>query len=424
MGYPHFPKFSIFRLCLKIWYSEMSSILTEDNTSLLTKIQKSLIKLFYDYTNEDFNNILNNKNSSYNSFQSFLTNSGKNSNLFFSSDSNNFNLSTSISIFNSNDQTLETTFCPFGSLYEDNFAKYFLIEKGLGIVYETFSDEYSVYLFNKSDLDTNNYYNEIEKNFLEIIEKGIKRIFNESLMNNKENDDITTIKNLKEKILNYFGSYFYDKKIINKLKFKVYSSFINVLKKIIFEYIYNKIKENSSNNNIKINTNIKLDEKYITELKQHFPNNQKINIEKQIYGINCIENLFSILFELDKWIEKETQNFKNLDKKIIKELDKKNISSSYNALQKYLLSYSIENKWEILKKIRAIENYHININNKDKQKNSENIPLKNTFNAYSEHNDLNNFNDQFLEYDDEEGEDNNNYFNNEINDLKGSNIFF
>ena len=424
MGYPHFPKFSIFRLCLKIWYSEMSSILTEDNTSLLTKIQKSLIKLFYDYTNDDFNNILNNKNSSYNSFQSFLTNSGKNSNLFFSSDSKNYSLSTSVSIFNSNEQTLETTFCPFGSLYEDNFAKYFLIEKGLGIVYETFSDEYSVYLLNKSDLDTNNYYNEIEKNFLEIIENGIKRKINENLINNKENDDITTIKNLKEKILNYFGSYFYDKKIINKLKFKVYSSFINVLKKIIFEYIYNKIKENSSNNNIKINTNIKLDEKYITELKQHFPNNQKINIEKQIYGINCIENLFSILFELDKWIEKETQNFKNLDKKIIKELDKKNISSSYNALQKYLLSYSIENKWEILKKIRAIENYHININNKDKQKNSKNIPLKKTFNAYSEHNDLNNFNDQFLEYDDEEGEDNNNYFNNQINDLKGSNIFF
>ena len=319
MGYPHFPEFSIFRLCLKIWYSEMSSILTEDNTSLLTKIKKSLIKLFYDYTNEDFNNILNNKNTSYNSFQSFLTNSGKNSNLFFSSDSKNFNLSTSISIFNSNDQTLESTFCPFGSLYEDNFAKYFLIEKGLGIVYETFSDEYSVYLFNKSDLDTNNYYKEIEKKFLEIIENGIKRIFNECLKNNKENDDVIKIKDLKEKLFNYFSSYFYDKKIINKLKFKVYSSFIDVLKKIIFGYIYNKGK---TNNNININTNIKLDEKYITELKQYFQNNQNINIEKQIYGINSIENLFSILLELDRWMEKEIQNFNNLDKKILKELDK------------------------------------------------------------------------------------------------------
>ena len=418
MGYPHFPKFSIFRLCLKIWYSEMSSILTEDNTSLLTKIKKSLIKLFYDYTNEDFNNILNNKNTSYNSF---LTNSGNNLNLFFSSDSKNFNLSTSISIFNSNDQTLETTFCPFGSLYEDNFAKYFLIEKGLGIVYETFSDEYSVYLFNKSNLDTNNYYNEIEKNFLEIIENGIKRIFNESLKNNKEYDDITTIKDSKEKLFNYFSSYFYDKKIINKLKFKVHSSFIDVLKKIIFEYIYNKVKQN---NNININTNIKLDEKYITELKQYFQNNQNINIEKQIYGINSIENLFNILFELDKWMEKETQNFNNLDKKIIKELDKKNISTSYNALQKYLLSYSIENNWETLKKIRAIENYHININDKDKQKNSKNTSLKNTSNTYSDQNNSNDFNDQFLDYDDDEEDNNNNYFNNEINDLKGSNIFF
>ena len=51
--YPHFPKFSIFRQGLKIWYSQMSLILTEDNNSLFTKIKKSLIKLFQENINDD-----------------------------------------------------------------------------------------------------------------------------------------------------------------------------------------------------------------------------------------------------------------------------------------------------------------------------------------------------------------------------------
>jgi len=62
----------------------------------------------------------------------------------------NFNLSTSVSLFNSNvnNHTVSSTICPFGSYYEDSNIKYCIIEKGLGIIYETFSDEYSVYLFN------------------------------------------------------------------------------------------------------------------------------------------------------------------------------------------------------------------------------------------------------------------------------------
>ena len=87
------------------------------------------------------------------SFQSFLFNSGQSSSseIFFKS-KGNFNLSTSVSLFNSNvnNHTVSSTICPFGSYYEDSNIKYCIIEKGLGIIYETFSDEYSVYLFNLS----------------------------------------------------------------------------------------------------------------------------------------------------------------------------------------------------------------------------------------------------------------------------------
>ena len=375
--YPHFPKFSIFRLGLKIWYSQMSLILTEDNNSLFTKIKKSLIKLFQENINDDlFTNFNNSKN---NSFQSFLFNSGNSSNLTFSSSSKNFNLSTSISLFNSNNQTFANTISPFGSFYEENFSKFFLVEKGLGIILETFSDEYSVYLFNLSNLETNNYYDDIEQNFLDIIGKSIKKIFKEIIIeninNNKDSDDVEILRKFKDRIINYFSNYFFAKKIINKFKQKIYLNVTDILKQIIFEYIANKININQENKN-RINTNIKLDQKYILKLKKYLPNG--INLEEKICELESLENIFEIISDIDKWIEKEMQKFKNIDKKILKELNKKNISSNYNILQKYLLSYSVENNWNIIRKIRTIENYYKNVNNK-----KQNNKINNYFNYNS-----------------------------------------
>ena len=419
-NYPHFPKFSIFKLCLKIWYGEMSSILSNDKSSVLTKIKNNIIKIFEEYTNEDLNNILKTQNNnSYNSIQSFITSSSKNnSNLFFSSSSKNFNLSTSISLFSSNAPTLASTLCPFNSYYEEDFSKFYIIEKGLGIIYETFSDEYSVYLFNMSNLDTNNYFNDVENGFIEIINKSVKNIFRENLISNininKDNDDdIKIIKKLKDKILNYFGSYFFNKKIINKLKQKIYSNITNSIKNAIFEYISKKIKQNSINNNSLININIQVEEKYINELRQYLSNNNDINLEKKISQIKSVDKIFNIISELDNWMENENENFKKLDKKISKELDKKNISSSYNILQKYLLSYSVQNNWEIIKKIKAIENYHFKINSPIEQ---ENKSLKNTVNAFSLNNNIEEDNDIF--------NDKLNNFDNGMDALKGSNIFF
>ena len=427
--YPHFPKFSIFKLCLKIWFSEMCSVLINDNCSVLSKIKDNLIKLFEEYINNDLNSIIKSKNYSYNSTESTINSSNlkNNSDLFFSSNSKNFSLSTSISLFSSNDQSRASTFCPFNSYYEENFSKFYVIEKGLGIIYETFSDEYSVYLFNMPNLDTNNFFDDIQNNFIEIIDKNIKNIFIENLIynnniniNRKIDDDIEIIIKLKDKILNYFSSYFFNKKIINKLKQKIYSNVINSIKNNIFEYISKKINETSISNNSNINNITKLEEKYIQELKQYLSNkNININIETKLYEISGAEKLFNIISELDDWIENENQKFKSLDKKIMKELVQKNISSDYNILQKYLLSYSVQNNWEIIKKIKAIENYYIKINSKEKENESENKSLKNTINVFSLYNNkLDENNDIYND------EDNNNYSHGGFNNLKGSNIFF
>jgi len=424
--YPHFPKFSIFRLGLKIWYSQMSLILTEDNNSLFTKIKKSLINLFQENINDDlFTNFNNSKN---NSFQSFLFNSGNSSNLTFSSSSKNFNLSTSISLFNSNNQTFANTVSPFGSFYEDNFAKFFLVEKGLGIFLETFSDEYSVYLFNLSNLETNNYYDDIEKNFLEIIKNSIKKIFKEKIVDNvdsnKEGNDFEIIRKFKDRIINYFSSNFFAKKIINKFKQKIYLNVADILKQIIFEYIANKVNIYQENKNrININENIQLEQKYILELKKYLPND--FNLEEKIYEIESLENIFEIISDIDKWIIKEMQNFKSVDKKILKELNKNNIPSENNILQKYLLSYSVKNDWNVIRKIRTIENYFKKIN--EKKKNNQ---INNNSNSNSFQIDLNDDNENmnFFGNQDIEIEINNNKDNNielrAINELKRSHIFY
>ena len=441
--YPHFPKFSIFRLCIKIWYVEMCSILTIDNCSVMSKIKQSIIKLFTEFVYEDLTSISINTSS----FQSFLFNSGQSSSIFFKS-KGDFNLSTSISLFNSNsnNQTLSSTICPLGSYYEDSNIKYTIIEKSLSIVFETFSDEYSVYLFNLSNIETNNYYESIENNIIELIENSIKQMFNNNI-NKQSNDSKSFVKNIVDKILNYFNNYFYSKKIINKLKKRIYSTVIQVLKNLIFEQIEIKIKKLISNSKKNQNNQSEnedtLDNKYINELQKYL-SEKKIHLEinelKKIIT-KITENLFEVLSDMDKWLEKEMLVIENTDKKVLKELDKNNISSNYNNLQRYLLSFSVKNNWETIRKIRTIENYHLQLNCKT-NKNKSNS-LQKSVNAYAMHDDLNNLNNFYSEDLDNFGNidyfgdvnnnttnnnnlmnTNNHNLNSGINSLRSSAIFF
>ena len=434
--YPHFQKFSIFRICLKIWYTEMSSILTEDNCSLLSKIKNSSLKLFSEFLEEDLSNMKINS-----SFQSFLFNSGQSS-LFgseiLSKSKGNFNLSTSISLFNSNfnNQTVSSTICPFGSYYEDSYVKYTIIEKSLCIINETFSDEYTVHLLNLSTIETNNYYNDIENNVINIVQNCIKKMFVSNIdMNNIDNKAL--IKSIVDKILNYFNSYFYSQKILNKLKKRIYSCVALTLKNLIFEQIEIKLTENLSipkpTNTDEDALNSSSNEKYINELHQYLKDKKSMNIEinelKDILGkFNIIENIFEVLSSIDKWFNKEMQIIENTDKKVLKELKKNNISSSYNNLQSYLLSFSVRNNWETIRKIRTIENQHQKLNNPNNQKSNNENSLKNSINTYSLNKGLNNLS-QFYSEDlnnfgnvDYFNEANNNDLSNNANSMNNNNI--
>ena len=450
-SYPHFPKFSIFRLCMKIWYNEMSSILTVDDTSLLSRIKESTLKLFSEFIVEDLTNI-----RLSNSFQSFLFNSGQSSGLFFKS-KGDFSLSSSISLYNSNSnsnkQTVSSTICPLGSYYEDPYIKYTIIEKSLSIIYETFSDEYSVYLFNYSDIETNNYYEDIENNIIDLVENSIKKMFYNNI-NENFNDNKSLIKKIVDKILNYFNNYFYSQRILNKLKKRIYSTIIYVIKNLIFEQIKIKINELLSKQNKKnyeLNNIIEIDlkEKYIKEFKNYYYSEKNhINIKdnefKAIFNkINNTYNFFEVLADLDKWKEKEMKIIENFDKKVLKELGKNNISSTYNNLQRYLLSFSVKNNWETIRKIRTIENYYQKINKKENKNINNSNSLKQSININSFNDDLNNLNQFNSEDLDDFGNidyfaglnndlnnnntlniNNNNNSNSGMNNLYSSNIFF
>ena len=195
---------------------------------------------------------------------------------------------------------------------------------------------------------------------------------------------------------------------------------------------------------------INLNEKYINELKLYLFE-KKINIEnnelkKNIIKINIIENIFEVLSDIDKWLEKEIKIIENTDKKILKELDKNNISSNYNNLQRYLLSFSVKNNWEIIKKIRTIENYHQKINNKKDNNINNSSSLKQSINIFTVNNDLDNLNNFYNEdlnnfgnidyfgeqnnvlnnnnFADINNNNNDNDFLSGLNNLKSSNFFF
>ena len=200
----------------------------------------------------------------------------------------------------------------------------------------------------------------------------------------------------------------------------------------------------SNSNIIKNESNsieVNLNEKYINEL-QLYLSNDKINIEnielkKIIMKIKIIENIFDVLSDIDKWLEKQIKNIETTDKKILKELDKNNISSNYNKLQRYLLSFSIKNNWEIIKKIRTIENYHQKINNANNS-----ISLRQSINTFKLNNDLDDLNNFYnedlnnfgnIDYFADQNNDlnnnnftniNNNNFNSGLNNLKSSSFFF
>ena len=446
--YPKFPKFSIYRMCIRIWFAEINTHLIGKNT-LLYEIKEILSSIFSETLKEELLNKMEQK-SKYDVFNTKSVNYEK---------TKNFSLDTSFLLFKSINLSckdpINDMYSSFGQInvYEKEDKQYKILEKGLSIINDTFSNEYSVYFLNSSLIDTNNLYD----NFVYKLESSIKyyilEVFNVYIYEKN-----SPVKEIIDNILDYFDNYFFKSYIIPILKNKINETVYLFVKDNLLEFVKNKYFENDDNNNnnkqfdeinlskksvfgsAKTNWSSNLKSSSIfdlnnDELGKNFNFSENIyiktneykkeiinyimknisfdmnnsQIEQKLDSINEQINLYDICNSISNWHNEQTNKIKENDKKIIEEIInlKKilNIPLVYDQTKRYLLSYSLQYDWEFIKKAKTLEKYYI----KDKD----------DMDIIEDDNLENNLGNNYLGELDNIGPGNNNFENNGFN-LKSS----
>jgi hypothetical protein len=446
-GYPKFPKFSIYRMCLKIWFATINTHLIGQNT-LLYEIREILSAVFSETLKSELlgkfeeGNIYN-----FTSTKSVNTEKEK-----------KFYLSTSFSLFQSisyidNINSLNDFSSQFNpiNVYDKNDKHYKILEKGLSIINDTFSNEYSVYFLNSSIIDTNNFYDNLVYSLIECIKCYIAEVFNVYIYKNE-----SSAKAIIDNIFNYFDNYFYKNFIIPNLQNKIYEAVYLCIKNNLLEFAKNKyfeqdnhIKKNEinlnqksvfgsaetnwcsniksssffdinyeeSDNNININNNNKNKhkEEIINYIISNIPyeinkNSTQTKVEEKLELINQKINIYDLFSSVSEWHDHHKKVIEKNDDKVLnaiigmKNIMGINIPLEFDQTKRYLLSYSLQYDWEFLRKVKVLEKYYFT--NKDE-------------NAMIEDNDIGN---NYLDELDNIGQENNTIGNNNFN-LRSSSFF-
>ena len=440
-GYPKFPKFSIYRMCLKIWFATINTHLIGQNT-LLYEIREILSAVFSETLKSELlgkfeeGNIYN-----FTSTKSVNTEKEK-----------KFYLSTSFSLFQSisyidNINSLNDFSSQFNpiNVYDKNDKHYKILEKGLSIINDTFSNEYSVYYLNSSIIDTNNFYDNLVYSLLKCIKCYIAEVFNVYIYKNE-----SSAKAIIDNIFNYFDNYFYKNFIIPNLQNKIYEAVYLCIKNNLLEFAKNKyfeqdnhIKKNEINlnqkcvfdsaetnwssffdinseesvNNININNNNK--NKHKEEIINYIisnisfeinKNSTHTKVEEKLELINQKINIYDLFSSVYEWHDHHKKVIEKNDDKVLnaiigmKNIMGINIPLEFDQTKRYLLSYSLQYDWEFLRKVKTLEKYYFT--NKDE-------------NAMIEDNDIGN---NYLDELDNIGQENNTIGNNNFN-LRSSSFF-
>ena len=400
--YPKFPKFSIYRMCIRIWFAEINTHLIGKNT-LLYEIKEILSSIFSETLKEELLNKMEQK-SKYDAFNTKSVNYEK---------TKNFSLDTSFLLFKSINLSckdpIDDMYSSFGQInvYEKEDKQYKILEKGLSIINDTFSNEYSVYFLNSSLIDTNNLYDNLVYKLESSIKYYILEVFNVYIYEKN-----SPVKEIIDNILDYFDNYFFKSYIIPNLKNKINETVYLFVKDNLLEFVKNKYFENDDNNNnnkqfdeinlskksvfgsAKTNWSSNLKSSSIFDLNNddlgknfNFSENIYIKtneykkeiinyimknisfdmnnsqIEQKLDSINEQINLYDICNSISNWHNEQTNKIKENDKRIIEEIInlKKilNIPLVYDQTKRYLLSYSLQYDWEFIKKAKTLEKYYI-----------------------------------------------------------------
>ena len=399
--YPKFPKFSIYRMCIRIWFAEINTHLIGKNT-LLYEIKEILSSIFSETLKEELLNKMEQK-SKYDVFNTKSVNYEK---------TKNFSLDTSFLLFKSINLSckdpIDDMYSSFGQInvYEKEDKQYKILEKGLSIINDTFSNEYSVYFLNSSLIYTNNLYDNLVYKLESSIKYYILEVFNVYIFEKN-----SPVKEIIDNILDYFDNYFFKSYIIPNLKNKINETVYLFVKDNLLEFVKNKYFENDDNNNNKQFDEINLSKKSVfgsaktnwssnlksssildlnnDDLGKNFNFSENIciktsqykkeiikyimknisfdmnnsQIEQKLYSINEQINLYDICNSISNWHNEQTNKIKENDKRIIEEIInlKKllNIPLVYDQTKRYLLSYSLQYDWEFIKKAKTLEKYYI-----------------------------------------------------------------
>ena len=329
--------------------------------------------------------------------------------------SKSFNLSTSFLLFNSFNtpsftNQMNNLYPQLGSLnvYDNGDKQYKILEKGLSIINDTFSNEYSVYYLNSSKIDTNNFYDNLVCTLEKSISYYISEVFNVYIYDKK-----SCVKFIIDNIFDFFDNYFFKNFLIPNFRNKIYEAVYSSVKDNLMELAKNKFieKDNSTNNNMEYNINknsvfgsaktnwssnlksssifdldadnlgnnfnfseniqIKTEEykkeiiNYIIKNTCFESNNANLytQIEQKLEIINEQINLYDICTSISKWHNDHISMIKKNDQRVKDEIWKlpNNIPDKFNHVKRYLLSYFLQYDWEFIKKVKILEKeYKIN----------------------------------------------------------------
>ena len=331
-----------------------------------------------------------------------------------------FNLSTPFSLFQSVnlsyvDQANNNLYPQLESLnvFDNEDKQYKILEKGLSIINDTFSNEYSVYFLNSSIIDTNNFYD----NLVYSLEKSIKYYINE-VFKVYIYEKNSCVKYIIDNIFKYFDNYFYKGFIIPILRNQIYETVYLCVKHCLLELTKNKylkqFNDNKDNNDNKIDNNMNKESVFCSsetnfcsnlksssifdfndegfgnfnnfadnnEIKNNEYKNEIINyivknisydynnvniynqVEQNLESINKEIDLYEICTTISNWHETHTNMIKENDKKVISEIEiykmnkKISIPYHYDQTKRFLLSYSLQYDWEFIRKVRTLEKYY------------------------------------------------------------------
>ena len=407
--YPKFPKFSIYRMCLKIWFAEINTHLIGKNT-LLHEIKEILSSTFSETLKENLLNKIDKDDKIFNMHTQSMN----------YEESRAFNLSTPFSLFQSVnlsyvDQANDNLYPQLESLnvFDNEDKQYKILEKGLSIINDTFSNEYSVYFLNSSIIDTNNFYD----NLVYSLEKSIKYYINE-VFKVYIYEKNSCVKYIIDNIFKYFDNYFYKGFIIPILRNQIYETVYLCVKHCLLELTKNKylkqFNDNKDNNDNKIDNNMNKESVFCSsetnfcsnlksssifdfndegfgnfnnfadnnEIKNNGYKNEIINyivknisydynnaniynqVEQNLESINKEIDLYEICTTISNWHETHTNMIKENDKKVISEIEiykmnkKISIPYHYDQTKRFLLSYSLQYDWEFIRKVRTLEKYY------------------------------------------------------------------